>query len=64
MTKLDERSEIVGPPRWDREAVLRTISFLTVLFAILLLPILAHGCHGGDDLDLEPGARPPAETRR
>ena len=63
MTKLDEKSEIVGPPRWDREAILRTVSFAAVLFIIILLPILAHGCHGGDDLDLEPGAA-PAETRR
>lgn len=63
MTNLDERCEIVGPPRWDGEAVLRTVSFAAVLVVILLVPILAHGCHGGDDLDLEPGAR-PAETRR
>lgn len=63
MTNLDERCEIVGPPRWDGEAIVRTASFLTVLVAILLLPIVAHGCHGGDDLDLEPAA-PPAETKR
>ncbi|MFO0804825.1 MAG: hypothetical protein U0791_17090 [Gemmataceae bacterium] len=63
MTNLDERCEIVGPPRWDREAVMRTAWFVAVLVGILLLPILAHGCHGGDDLDLEPGTR-PAENRR
>ena len=63
MTKHDTQAEIVGEPKWDREAVRRSLSLLAVLFVLILLPILAHGCHGGDDLDLEPGA-PPAETKR
>jgi hypothetical protein len=63
MTKYDAQSEIVGPPTWDREAIRRSVSLLAVLFLLILLPILAHGCHGGDDLDLEPSA-PPAEPRR
>ena len=63
MTRLDQPSEIVGKPTWDREAIRRSLSLVAVLLALILLPILAHGCHGGDDIDLEPGGS-PTETRR
>jgi hypothetical protein len=60
---MNAKPEIVGEPKWDREAVRRSLSLVVVLLALILLPILAHGCHGGGDLDLEPGA-PPGETKR
>ena len=63
MTKLDEQPEIIGKPTWDREAILRSLSLFVVLLALIMLPILAHGCHRGDDIDLEPGTA-PVENRR
>lgn len=39
--------------------LLSPVSWLLILAAALLVPIVAHGCHG-DDVDHEPGAGPPA----
>ena len=39
--------------------LLSPVSWLLILAAALLVPIVAHGCHG-DDVDHEPGTGPPA----
>lgn len=46
------------PPRFDREALRRTLSLFAVILGLFLIPILAHGCHG-PDADLEPSNQPP-----
>jgi hypothetical protein len=55
MTGLEENESRATTERGTAAAVLSPILCLVMLAASLLVPIVAHGCHG-DDVDHEPGA--------
>ncbi len=65
---LDREGSVLSPPalRADRSvgtgaAILSPILCLLILAAGVLIPIVAHGCHG-DEVDHEPGSGPPRLT--
>lgn len=55
MTLLEENETPTTTGRGTAAAALSPILCLVILAASLLIPIVAHGCHG-DDVDHEPGA--------
>jgi hypothetical protein len=55
MTVLEQNGSRATAERGTAAAVLSPILCLIILAASLLIPIVAHGCHG-DDVDHEPGA--------
>ena len=63
MTGLREERSRTTEDRGTATSILSPVFCLLILAAALLIPIVAHGCHG-DDVDHEPGFGPPMQSSR